>query len=395
MNQSSLLALLFLILATGCASLSDKESNAPVKPATLWTPAQANAWYDKQPWLVGANFGPSTAINQLEMWQADSFDLKTIDRELAWAKSLGFNSMRVFLHHLLWEQDPKGFLKRLDQYLEVSDKHDIGTMFVLFDSVWDPEPRLGKQREPQKGLHNSGWVQTPGKHDLMDKSRHALLEAYVKGVVGRFRDDPRVQVWDVWNEPDNMNGNSYGDKHLKTELSKEQKHQAVLDLLPKVFAWARAAGPTQPLTSGLWLGGHKADPAKLIPIEKVQLAESDVISFHCYDDIKGNQIWVKRLREAGQGRPLLCTEYMARPNGSNFDPILAYYKAERIAAYNWGFVAGKTNTIYPWDSWQKPYVDEKGNAKEPPVWFHDIFRADGTPYREEEVKYIRSVTEAK
>jgi hypothetical protein len=354
--------------------------------AERWPADKANAWYDKQPWLVGANFGPSTAINQLEMWQADSFDLATIDRELSWAKGLGFNSMRVFLHHLLWEQDPEGFLKRLDQYLEVSDKHGVGTMFVLFDSVWDPEPKLGKQREPQKGLHNSGWVQSPGKHDLLNKDRHKLLEAYVKGVVGRFKDDKRVQIWDVWNEPDNMNGNSYGEKHLKTEPSKEQKQAAVLDLLPKVFTWCREAGATQPLTSGLWLGGHKADPAKLIPIEKVQLAESDVISFHCYDNLKGNETWVKRLRE--HGRPLLSTEYMARPQGSEFDPILAWYKKEKIAAYNWGFVAGKTNTIYPWDSWQKPY------ATEPPVWFHDIFRADGTPYREAEVKYIRSVTGA-
>src|SRR5687767_2190334 len=137
-----------------------------------WTPQQANEWYAKQPWFVGANYGPATAINQLEMWQADTFDLATIDRELSWAKGLGFNSMRVFLHHLLWEQDPKGFLKRLDQYLEVSDKHGIGTMFVLFDSVWDPEPKLGKQREPQKGLHNSGWLQSPGKHDLLNKDRH-------------------------------------------------------------------------------------------------------------------------------------------------------------------------------------------------------------------------------
>jgi hypothetical protein len=349
-----------------------------------WTPEQANAWYEKQPWFVGSNFGPSTAINQLEMWQADTFDLETIDRELGWAAGLGFNSMRVFLHHLLWEQDKAGFLDRLDKFLTVADKHKIGVMFVLFDSVWDPDPKLGKQREPKQGLHNSGWVQSPGKADLLNKDRHKALEAYVKGVVHAFKDDKRVQVWDIWNEPDNMNSNSYGDKHLKTEPSAKEKHAAVLELLPKTFAWAREAGATQPLTAGVWLGGHKADPAKLIPIEKVQLAESDIITFHCYDDVNGNKKWVENLRK--YNRPLLCTEYMARPQGSNFDPILAYYKQEKIGAYNWGFVAGKSNTIYPWDSWQKPY------ASEPPVWFHDIFRADGAAYREEEVKYIRSVT---
>src|SRR4051812_45198097 len=187
------------------------------RAAEKWTPEQANAWYAKQPWLVGSNFGPSTAINQLEMWQADTFDPKTIDRELGWAQDLGFTSMRVFLHHLLYEQDPEGFLKRMDQYLQIADKHKIGTMFVLFDSVWDPNPELGKQREPKKGVHNSGWVQSPGNDDLQNAAREPALEKYVKGVVGRFKADKRVQVWDIWNEPDNTNNNSYGKDNLKTD----------------------------------------------------------------------------------------------------------------------------------------------------------------------------------
>lgn len=373
------------VLVLSVLSLALPLARAADAPGA-WPAEKAKAWYEKQRWLVGANFGPSTAINQLEMFQADTFDLATIDRELGWAHDLGFTSMRVFLHHLLWEQDTEGFLKRLDEFLAAADKHEIGVMFVLFDSVWDPEPKLGKQREPQQGLHNSGWVQSPGKVDLMNAERHKLLEEYVKGVVGRFKDDPRVQVWDIWNEPDNLNGNSYGEQNLKTELPGEQKHQAVEALLAKSFAWAREAGATQPLTSGLWLGDHKADPARLIPIEKVQLAQSDVISFHTYDNLDGTRQWVEALRK--HGRPLLCTEYMARPQGSTFDPILAYFKEQKIAAYNWGFVAGKTNTIYPWDSWQKPY------PKEPPVWFHDVFRADGKPYRPEEVEYIRKVTGA-
>ena len=371
-----------LTALAACPLAPARAQNAPGR----WPADKANAWHEKERWHVGANFAPSTAINQLEMFQADTFDPATIDRELGWAKGLGFTSMRVFLHHLLWEQDKDGFLDRLDQYLAISDKHGIGTMFVLFDSVWDPEPKLGKQRAPQKGLHNSGWVQSPGKADLMDPSRQKLLEDYVKGVVGRFKDDKRVQVWDLWNEPDNLNGNSYGEAKLKTELPKEQKHKAVEALLTKTFAWAREAGATQPLTSGVWLGAHKADPGRLIPIEKVQLAESDVISFHSYGKLDDVKVWVANLRK--HGRPLICTEYMARPEGSEFDPILAYFKEQRIGAHCWGFVAGKTNTIYPWDSWQKPY------PKEPPVWFHDIFRTDGTPYREAEVAYIRKVTGA-
>lgn len=354
----------------------------PAAARERWTEDQAKEWSARTGWLVGANYGPAYAINQLEMWQAETFDLEAIDRELALAESLGFTSMRVFLHHLLWEQDPEGFLKRLDQYLEVSQKHHIGTMFVLFDSVWDPNPALGKQRDPTPGVHNSGWLQSPGAKDLMDRDRHAVLEQYVRAVVSHFRDDPRVQVWDLWNEPDNLNGNSYGEGNLKQEP--EGKQKMVEELLPQVFAWGRECEPSQPLTSGLWIHQRISDPAKLIPIEHTQLSESDVVSFHSYGKPDELASWVKALRP--YNRPLLCTEYMARPAGSTFDPALGYLRDEGVGAYNWGFVAGKTNTIYPWDSWRKSY------ANEPETWFHDIFRADGTPYREAEVEYIRRIT---
>src|SRR5688572_1127039 len=137
-----------------------------------WTPQQANAWHAKQPWLVGCNFSPSSAINQLEMWQADTWDPETIDRELGWAADLGFNSVRVFLHDIPWKQDREGFLKRVDKFLDLADKHDIGVMICIFDSVWDPYPKAGKQREPRPFVHNSGWVQSPGAEILGDPARH-------------------------------------------------------------------------------------------------------------------------------------------------------------------------------------------------------------------------------
>jgi hypothetical protein len=331
---------------------------------------------------VGCNYGPSTAINQLEMWQADSFDLKTIDRELGWAQDLGFNSVRVFLHHLLWEQDRDGFLRRMGQFLDAAEKHKIGVMFVLFDSVWDPNPTLGKQRAPRPHLHNSGWIQSPGARDLFDPSREKLLEDYVKGVVGHFKGDRRVHLWDVWNEPDNTNDNSYGDKGSKQEPPKEKKQARTLELLKKTFAWARTADPSQPLTSGVWRGDWSGDD-KLAAWERVQLEQSDVITFHTYDPLPEVKKRVQSLRR--YNRPLLCTEYMARPRGSTFDPMLAYFKQEKVGAYIWGFVAGKTQTIYPWDSWQKQY------AAEPPVWFHDVFRPDGKPYDPKEVEYVKRV----
>jgi hypothetical protein len=367
-----------ILFASGCLMTSSAFAQDDSVTTAPWSVEKANAWYAQMPWLVGANYGPANAINQLEMWQADTFDPERIDLELGWAKSIGFNSMRVYLHHMLWEQDSKGLLERMEKYLEISDKHGIGTMFVLFDSVWDPFPKPGKQREPRPSVHNSGWVQSPGADVLKDPSKYPLLEQYVKGVVGHFKDDKRIHVWDVWNEPDNPVP-QYKDVELPN------KKELVTPLLEKTFLWARQAGATQPLTSGVWVGTFD-DHAKLKPWEKVQIEYSDVISFHNYEKPESLEKAIKNLQR--YNRPILCTEYMARGNGSFFDPHLGIMKKHKVGAYNWGFVQGKTNTIFPWDSWEKKY------GEEPPLWFHDIFRTDGTPYRQEEVDYIKSLTGA-
>lgn len=348
-----------------------------------WTAEEAQRWYAQQPWLVGCNFIPSTAINQLEMWQAESFDPETIDRELGWAAELGFNSVRVFLHNLLWEQDKEGFLQRVDQFLAIADKHGIGVMLVPLDGVWDPHPALGKQRDPRPHVHNSGWLQAPGAEILADPQRHDELKPYIQGVVQRFRDDRRVQVWDLFNEPDNPNRNSYGADGARTELPEPQKEEMATLLLGKLFQWAREVDPVQPLTAGVWRDDW-SDPARLTSYNKLMLNESDVISFHCYGDPDQMRDRIAQLKP--YQRPLLCTEYMSRGSGSTFDPILEQLKQQKIAAYNWGLVDGKTQTIYPWETWQKQYTAR------PDLWFHDIFHADGRPYRPEEAEYIKRVT---
>jgi hypothetical protein len=357
--------------------LSFVASAVAASAAERWPAEKANAWYAKQPWLAGANFAPSTAINQLEMWQADTFDAETIDRELAWAKDLGFNSMRVFLHDLLWKHDREGFVKRLDQFLEIADRHGIGVMFVLFDGVWDPHPKIGPQRAPKPHVHNSGWMQSPGAEILKDPGRHDELEDYVKGVIRRYRDDRRVHAWDLFNEPDNPNADAYG----KVEIS--NKAEMALALLKKAFTWAREVNPSQPLTAGVWRSDWSR-PERISEIEKYMLEESDVISFHSYSPLARVKRQVEALKR--YGRPLLCTEYMARPAGSTFNPVLGYFKEERVAAYNWGFVSGKSQTIYPWETWKKTYTAE------PKVWFHDIFRPDGTSFDKDEVAYIKKLT---
>lgn len=353
-----------------------QSSSAQTHPREKWTLAQAKAWGAKQPWLVGCNFIPSTAINELEMWQADSFDPKTIDRELGWAAGLGMTTARVYLHDLLWQQDAAGFTKRIDAFLTIASKHHIKPIFVLFDSCWDPFPKLGKQHAPKPGVHNSGWVQSPGYYALSDPKQYTRLKRYVVGLVGRFANDKRILAWDVWNEPDNHNDSSYGKVELKN------KDSYVLPLLKQVFVWARSVNPSQPLTSAPWKGDWSS-PEKLSAIESVQLNQSDIITFHNYDNAAEFEKRVKWLLP--YGRPMICSEYMARGNNSFFKTTLPVAKKYHVGAINWGLVDGKTQTKYAWDSWSKHY------SGEPPLWFHEIFHKDGTPYIAEEVTFIKNI----
>ena len=322
-----------------------------------WTAEKANEWYAGLPWLVGCNFIPSTAINQLEMWQPDSFDPETISRELKWAAEIGFNIVRVYLHNLLWQSDKAGVEERINRFLDIADRYQIRTMFVLFDDCWNDDPQLGKQPAPKPGIHNSGWVQSPGSKLVTDSSSWSVLENYVRGVISTFALDDRILIWDLYNEPGN-NG----------------LHEKSLPLLQSAVAWAREANPSQPITVGLWYEN------KLL--NDFQLSTSDIITFHNYHPADNLMKQIKLLKE--YDRPLICTEYMARTQGSLFEKSLPIFKRENVGCINWGLVNGKTQTIYPWGS--------PGGSEPPGLWFHDIFHSDGTPYSVEEVDFIKEIT---
>jgi len=341
-----------------------------------WTKARACAWYDAQPWFAGCNFAPAYAINQLEMWQAETFDPAAIDAELGLAASLGMNAVRIYLHDLLWLQDRHGFLARIDTVLALAEARGIRALLVLFDSCWDPDPALGPQRAPIDNVHNSGWVQSPGVAALEDTTQRPRLEDYVRGVVGHFAQDPRVIGWDIWNEPDNGPDVATID-HKKWA----NKAELVLPVMVDAFGWARAAEPSQPLTSAIWIGDWSSRE-KLTPLQRAQLDNSDIVSFHNYGsagDFAKRIRWLK-----AWGRPILCTEFMARPAGSTFEAILPIARKFRVAAFCWGLVRGKTQTHLPWDNWISPLA---GFPKE--AWFHDIFDIDGTPHDAAEVEFIR------
>jgi len=344
---------------------------------TRWTAAAAKAWYAARAWPLGCNFVPSTAVNQLAMWQAETFDPATIDRELGYAAGLGMNAVRVFLHDLLWRDDAAGLMGRIETFLTLADAHGIATLPVLFDSCWNPAPVAGPQSLPRPGVHNSAWVQSPGMAALADPSTRPRLEAYVVGVVGHFANDRRVLGWDIWNEPDNGPEVATRDAAMLAA-----KAMLVLPLLGEAFDWARATGPAQPLTSAIW-SGDWSSLDQMTPIQRLQVERSDIVSFHNYDpaDEFARRVgWLQAF-----DRPILCTEYLARPRGSTFAAIVPVAAATRVGLFSWGLVRGDTQTHLPWDSWDRPYVDRPAG-----MWFHDILDPDGTPYDAAEPGLLRA-----
>ncbi|TXT62771.1 MAG: 1,4-beta-xylanase [Promethearchaeota archaeon] len=323
-----------------------------------WSIQRINNWYEKQPWFIGCNYIPSTAINQLEMFQEETFDPNRIDEELGWAESIGFNALRVFLHNLLWEDDSERLKQRIDSLLNICADHKMKVLFVLFDDMWNQKPKLGIQPDPIPGIHNSGWVASPGKRRLKRFEEFHVFEEYVSSIIDSFAHDSRIIGWDIYNEPGNM---GIGKKSLP--------------LVVAAISWAREVNPSQPITVGAFY-----DPL-IIEVNKIALTQSDILSFHHYKNANETKELIKELQELK--RPIFCTEYLSRNSGNLFETHLPLFKKHKIAAFNWGLVSGKTQTIYSW-------LSKKGDP-EPEIWFHDIFREDGTPFSQKEVDFIKAI----
>ena len=346
-------------MANDCFASDFQDSKQKTPLSTVWTQQKANSWYSTQPWLSGCNFQPSSAINQIEMWQTETFDAPTIDKELGWAEDLGFTTMRVFLSSVVWKNDTEGFKNRIDQFLAIADNHKIRPMFVFFDDCWNPKSQIGKQPDPKPGIHNSGWVRDPSVSQRKDTTQlFPILERYVKDILTTFKNDQRILLWDLYNEPGNSN---HGISSLP--------------LLKNVFKWTRQINPSQPITSGIWYFG-------CTELNVFQIENSDVITYHNYNNEKEHQLWINLLKM--QNRPLICTEYMARKHDSRFENIMPLLKRNNVGAINWGFVSGKTNTIFAWD-------EPMSTLKEPKLWFHDIYRQDHSPFDQNEINIIKNL----
>lgn len=345
----------------------DSQSTYDADPHDRWDEERAVTWYRDQGFKAGVNFIPSYASNQLEMFQDRTYDIDCIERELKWASELGFSVLRVYLHHLLWFDYHERFLQRLDEFLTIASCLGFSVIFVFFDSCWNSVAFSGPQPDPTPGVHNSRWLQCPGKDILDDVSRFDALKQYVQCIVSYFKNDHRVVMWDIWNEPNNS---GYLDVVINP-------------LLKKAFGWAREIQPCQPLTTGIWQTMVR-EIAK--PFQTLQLQLSDVVTFHCYESSLRLQLSIEFLRRQEPRRPLICTEYMARTNESTFNPQLKMLKDANAWAISWGLVSGRSQTIFPWTT-----INHPSSEVEPTVWFHDFLRRDGSPFDQKEVEYIKSV----
>jgi len=322
----------------------------------IWTRERANDWSVEAGVIRGCNYLPSTAVNMTEMWQAETFDPVVIDRELGWASAAGYNAVRVFVQYLVWDDDPAGLKQRLDQFLTIATSHGIRTMPILFCdcSFSGREPYLGKQDEPVPGVHNSGWVPSPGLARVVDPGVWPSLERYVKDLVSTFARDPRILIWDLYNEPGNS---GMGEKSLP--------------LAEAAFAWAREIGPDQPLTIGPWCDMTGPMSHRLMEL-------SDIVTFHGYDSPETMD--AKIVLCQAFGRPILCTEWLLRQGGNTFASILPLFARHRVGWFHWGLVAGRTQTYRHWGSTPGTPV--------PAVWQHDVLHVDGTPYDPAELELV-------
>ncbi len=345
-----------------------------LRPRARWSVERAQRWGDDTGWLLGCNFTPSTASNQLELWQADTFDPETIARELRWAaETTGMNAIRLFLHDLCFETEGKAFLDRIDQVLELAAGHGIRTLPVLFDGIWDPDPRPGPQRQPTPGVHNSTWVQGPGAAVVADRTRWSALQPYVETVIDRFSADERILGWDLFNEPDSWN---LAWAH-RDPAGKRAKIGALLEL---VWDWAEEVDPDQPLTVGVYELVSRY-PERASAVARTAIERSDVISFHSYVGAEALGRTIDGLER--HGRPLLCTEWMGRPTSPV--ALAELFRDRGVGAFCWGLVDGRSQTRYPWTSWYR---------RTPPdaPWFHDLLHADGAPYDADEVALLQRIS---
>lgn len=352
-----------------------------------WSEEKAHNWLEKQGWLCGFNYLPGTAVNWTEMWQRETFDLDRICQELEWAARAGYNTLRTNLPFIVWLYDRDGLFERINAFLSVCQQKGIKVMMTLMDDCGfsGEHPFIGRQKEPVRDLHNSQAAASPGRNIVMLPSVWGNVEKYIRDIIGQFAKDERIIVWDLYNEPTNrMIFTLEGEKAFDPDMESYS-----IQLMEKAFLWARNINPSQPLTVGAW---HIANilapdaPVYTHPADQRAMELSDVISFHAYVPLELMSKAIELLKQ--YGRPLICTEWLARHAGSVMAEQLPVFRENNIGCYQWGLVRGRTQTHIPWPEIKKINPDYHDR------WFHDVFDENGNAYDSSEMELLKRLTSA-
>ena len=347
-----------------------------------WTKEQAWEWYHREPWLRGCNFMSSDCANRIDQWQEYGFEerLKTTEEELALAEKTGFNTIRIILEYKVWEQQHDGFMERFERYLETAARHKIRCMVVFLNDCMQPKewtkPVVFGEQHYDVGYHGGrkqsqhGALPSMGYHLIDEPELAKKHEDWIREIIGKYREDPRIVVWDIYNEPGNSKRDPVTPPHLK-----------------RFFQVAREMDPKQPLTACAWrIPLDRNEP--LPEVEQLACELSDIISYHSYGTYDANIQMIKRLKD-DYGRPILNTEWLARSLHNTVQEMFPLFYLEKIGCYNWGFVAGKYQTYEPWNSVWERYDKDPDLDYDFTKWFHDLYRPSLRPYDPKEIELIR------
>lgn len=357
---------------------------------TRWTKEQAWDWYNARPWVMGVNYVPAITLHGIELFQEDTHEevMQSVRREFTLMQDVGINSVRVFLPFNVWYHDREKFFERMDRFLAELDAHGVTMMPVIFndcvgfrkpDDVTPPRP--GGWQHYDIGCHGGQKADNAFSGEtrrvawiLWDEPEwRPVLEEYERALIGRYRDDPRIYCWDLWNEPGNSN-----------------RHDMSIPYLRRAFEIGRELDPIQPLTAAPW--SYPADygvnpDADVEPIQRVALDESDIVTFHNYECIERVRNVIAGIER--EGRPMLNTEWLNRVLDNMVQDNLPLYHEKRIGSYSWGLVAGKSQHFLPWDNlWSNRSLPLQR-------WQHDLFDTYHTAYDPEELAIMRRLSPKK
>lgn len=353
-----------------------------------WSKERIWEWYNSRPWFRGCNYMSADCANRVDQWQELGFEerFKTTEEELKLMQETGFNTVRLIPEYVVWKEEHDGFMERFERYISLCAKYGISCMIVLANDCMPPKTELWKK--PYVGEQTYDW----GYHGGKKHSQHGMHEGpaphfylddadtredyfdFVRELVTTYKNDERICVWDVYNEP----GNS-------------KRKDITLPNLKKMFEIVREIDPIQPLTAGLFMM-RSDESIPLCEIEQFSAENSDIITYHFYRDYNAHVQVIKRLKKFG--RPLMNTEWLGRCLHNDIFDLFPLFYLEKIGCYNWGFVAGKYQTYEPWEAtWQKYALGKETNV-DFTKWFHDLYRPNHRPYDPKEIAVIKRFCKA-